>query len=101
MQRTWVDWLGYACWAWLVIQIIINFRERQKIRSQRRREAKERYAHCQCGQRMSEWFIKDGYMWHPEFAHGCGWVSPWVDHEHYRETRQQQKVIFGQGPDVL
>jgi hypothetical protein len=87
--------MSYGWFAYVVLMIcligqcVINHREHQRIRA--RRLETDQYAHCQCGQRMSEWFVKDGLMWHPEFARGCGWVSSWVDHEDYQGTRQQHK----------
>jgi hypothetical protein len=48
------------------------------------RERIERlYAHCLCGERLSEWFIDQpgGCMYHPECVSGCGWVSPWASHQ--------------------
>lgn len=75
--------LAIIAWAivWLGIGLMIGFH----MGLTRRPKLRERFAHCKCGQRMSEWFITEGVMWHPEFAHGCGWISPWADHADYRE----------------
>ena len=60
---------------------------RDKRRWRRERAEHDFYAYCKCGQRMSEWFLNDGLMWHPIFARGCGWISPWTGHEDYRDNR--------------
>lgn len=76
----WSFWIPYFVFVgWLLISGWII-----KRRANREWEFEKGYAKCRCGQRMSEWFVKDGYMWHPEFVRGCGWVSPWTDHEDYR-----------------
>jgi hypothetical protein len=75
-------------WFILVGTCVMNYLERRAIRKKRAEQKK--FAHCQCGERMSEWFIKGGNMWHPDYF-GCGWVSPWSDHQEYRTAERLLK----------
>ena len=59
-------------------------------RCKERRAEHPDLAHCRCGDIMSEWFVHEGLMWHPVFAGGCGWVSPWENHEDYRRAERPQ-----------
>ena len=44
------------------------------------------YAHCLiCGERLSEWFIKEGKMWCFS-SHGT--ISPYRNHAEYRSTHK-------------
>lgn len=78
----WPYAIWMVCMAYLAFN---NWRERKRWRKKHAEESQ--YAHCRCGQRMSEWFTNGGLMWHPVAARGCGWISPWADHEDYRIER--------------
>ena len=73
-------WIYVYCFSWLIYLCYSNYKDRQKWRN------RKQYAHCQCGQVLSEWFLYEGVMWHPTWAKGCGWISPWESHKEYREN---------------
>lgn len=75
-------WLYAAAILWLIYLAFRNWRDRKRWRASRQ------YAHCRCGERLSEWFVRGGCMWHPEFVRGCGWISPWSTHEEYLSERR-------------
>lgn len=79
-------WVAFCVCVWIYL-IVSTWRDKRK-RKQAALLAKD-YAMCpNCRQVLSEWFLRDGYMWHPEFVRGCGFVSEFSSHEEYRAAQE-------------